>query len=222
MDLRLWAKNPLLGKDLRVAGGKHAFWDVAEGRKAKLCGETRRRWNGREGLFLREAFQDFGGVAFGFDDGPGIFYLAGFADKERAADDAHEGAAHELFLLPGAEFFDGFVIGIAEQREIQLPLFLKGGKRLDGIRAHAEDGHSELVELRFCVTKLGRFDGSTGSVGLGEEKEEDATALEIFQRDFFAFVRLETEIGGFGTYFEHPCTSISEVRRARKTSGLKA
>jgi hypothetical protein len=53
-------------------------------------------------------------VAFGFDEGPDVFDFSGFADEEGAADDAHEGAAHELLFLPGAELGDEFVSGIAE------------------------------------------------------------------------------------------------------------
>jgi hypothetical protein len=64
-------------------------------------------------LFLRDEVENGGGVAFGFDEGPDVFDFAGFADQERAADDAHEGAAHELFFLPGAEFLDGLVGGVA-------------------------------------------------------------------------------------------------------------
>jgi hypothetical protein len=108
-----------------------------------------------------------------------------------------------LLFLPDAKFPDGFVGGIAEQREIEFVFFLEGSKRFDGIGAHAEDGDVELVELLLCVTKLGRFDGSTGSAGFGEEKEEDALAGEVFERDFLAFVGWEAEGGGFGAYFEH-------------------
>ena len=79
-------------------------------------------------------------MAFGSDDEPDFLNFAGFADYERTADDAHEGAAHELFLLPDAEFLNSFVSGIAEQGEIESVLFLKGGKRFDRIGAHAEDG----------------------------------------------------------------------------------
>jgi hypothetical protein len=124
-------------------------------------------------------FEDGGGVAFGFDEGPDVFDFAGFADEERAADDAHEGAAHELFFLPGAEFGDEFVIGVAEQGEIQILLGLEGGLSFDGIGAEAEDGDVELVEVFFCVAKLGRFDGSTGGVGFGVEEEKDALAGEV-------------------------------------------
>ncbi len=59
-------------------------------------------------------------MAFGSDEGPEFLDFAGFADEEGAAEDAHEGAAHEVFFLPSAEFFDGFVSGIAEQGEIEI------------------------------------------------------------------------------------------------------
>jgi hypothetical protein len=146
-------------------------------------------------------FEDGGGVAFGFDEGPDVFDFAGFADEKRAADDAHEGAAHELFFLPGAEFCDGLVSGIGEQRKIEIVLGLEGGLGFDRIGAHAEDGHIVLVELVLCVAKLGRFDGSTRGVGFGVEKEEDAVAFEITQRDKRVVVGFETEAGGFDAEF---------------------
>ena len=86
-------------------------------------------------------------MAFGSNDGPEFFDFSGFADEERAADDAHEGAAHELFFLPDAEFLNGFVSGIAEQGEIESVLLLERSKRLDGIGAHAEDGRAQPVEF---------------------------------------------------------------------------
>ncbi len=76
-------------------------------------------------------------MAFGFDEGPELFDFSGFADDERTTDDAHEGAAHELFFLPGAEFADDLVIRVAEQREIEPVLFLEGSKGFHGIGAHA-------------------------------------------------------------------------------------
>jgi len=148
-------------------------------------------------------------VAFGSNEGPDLFDFAGFADEERTADDAHEGAAHELFFLPSAEFSDGFVRGIGEQRKIELVLGLERGLRFDGIGAHAEDGHTMLIELLLCVTKLGRFNGSTGGVGFGVEKEEDALAFEISQGDRCVVVGFEAEAGGFGAWFEHFVAPLS-------------
>jgi hypothetical protein len=90
------------------------------------------------------------------------------------------------------------VSGIAEQRKIEFLLDFEGGEGLFGVRAGAQDGDTGSVELRFCVTKLGRFGGSTGSVGLGKEEEEDALTFEILERDFPAIVGFEKEVGGFG------------------------
>jgi hypothetical protein len=120
-------------------------------------------------------------VALGFDEGPDVFDFAGFADEEGAADNAHEGASHEMFFLPGAEFPDGLVGGVAEQGEIQILFGLERGLGFDGVGAQAENGDAELVEVFFCVAKLGRFDGSTGSVGFGVEEEEDLLAGKVFE-----------------------------------------
>jgi len=162
--------------------------------------------------------ENFGGVAFGFDGGPDGFDFAGFADKKRAADDAHEFASHELLLLPGAIGFDGFVIGIAEQREIEFVFDFEDGLASDRIGACGKDGHFESVELLFCVAKLGRFDDSTGGVGFGEEEKQDALTLEVLERDGFVFVGLETERWGFVAGLEHEGGKIlaESWARARK------
>ena len=131
-------------------------------------------------LALGEVLEDFGGVALGFDGGPGGLDFAGLANEERAADDAHEFASHELFLLPSAVGGDGFVIGVAEQGKIEFVLGFEGRLRLDGISTHAEDGHFELIELPFCVAKLGRLDDSTRCIGFREEEKENAATFEIF------------------------------------------
>jgi len=156
-----------------------------------------------ERLGVGEVSEDFGGVAFGFDGGPDGFEFTGFADEKRTADDAHEFASHELFWLPGAVGFDGFVIGIAKQREIEPVFGLEQGLAFNGVGAHAEDGHFAVIEFLFCVAKLGRLDDSTGSVGFGEEEKQDAFALEVFEGDGFVFVGLEAERGGFGAGLEH-------------------
>ena len=84
-------------------------------------------------LDLGEVVEDFGGVAFGFDGGPDGFDFAGLADEERTADDAHEFASHELFLLPGAVGFNGFVAGVTEQREVEFEFGLEQGLGFDRI-----------------------------------------------------------------------------------------
>jgi len=147
--------------------------------------------------------ENFGGVALGFHGGPDGFDGSRFADEERATDDTHELAAHERFLLPSAKGFDRFVVRIAEQWKIQLLLRAEGCLGFYRIGAHTESGNTEFIELLFCVTKLGRFDGSTGSVCFGIEKEQYTPAAEIRERDIFAVVCLEREVGSFVADLKH-------------------
>ena len=74
---------------------------------------------------------------------------------------------------------------------------LEGGLGFDGVGAEAEDSDAKLIEIFFCVAKLGRFNGSTGSVGFGIEEEKDALAGEVFESKFSAVVGFQTEGGGF-------------------------
>jgi hypothetical protein len=127
-------------------------------------------------------------MPFGFDEGPYLLDLPVLANEEGAAHDSRVSPAHELFFLPGAELSDGFMVGIAEQGEIKVLFFLEGSERFDGIGAHPEDGHAMLIEFRLCVTKLGRFNRSTGSVRFGIKEEQDALAFEVIQGDFLAVV----------------------------------
>ena len=106
-------------------------------------------------------------------------------------------------MLPRAVGFDGLVAGIAKQREIESIFGLEQGLCFDGVGAHAQDGHLELVELFFCVAKLGRFDDSTGSVGFGEEEQQNALPFEVLERDRFVFVRWEPEGRSFVAGLEH-------------------
>jgi hypothetical protein len=164
----------------------------------------------------RDVGEDFGGVAFGFDVVPGLLDFAVGADEIRAAGDTLVGAAHEFLEAPSSVRLNHFVRGIAEQREIELLFGLEAGEELRSIGAGAEDDHSGFIELQACVAKLGRFDGSTGSVGLRKEEDEDALALKVVERDFLVFIGLQCEVGSFCAWFEHPSPQITPPVRRRR------
>jgi hypothetical protein len=130
-------------------------------------------------LLLCGSGKGLGGMALGLYAVPDFFGLSVRPDEEGTAGDAHERSAHELFHSPGAVGFDHFVFRIAQQREIELLLFLESRLCFHGIGAYPKDNHTQLIELRFGVTKLGRFDRSTGCVGFWKEKEEHALAAQI-------------------------------------------
>ena len=142
-------------------------------------------------------------MTFGFDGVPDVFDFAIGADQKTAADDSLEQTAHKFFPSPRAVGFDHLVRGVTKQREIELPLVAESLQGLQSIRAGSEYGHTQLIELLFCVAKLGRFDRSTGSIRLRKKEEQDATAFEVFQRKRLATVGGEREFGGFVADFEH-------------------
>jgi hypothetical protein len=128
---------------------------------------------------LLQVGEDFGGVAFGFDGIPDLFDFAVGADQEAAADDSLEQATHEFLAAPRAVGLNHLVRGIAEQREIQFVFVAEVLQGLHGVGAGSKNGDAELVELLFCVTKLGRFDRSTGGIRFRKKEKKDAAALEI-------------------------------------------
>jgi hypothetical protein len=139
-------------------------------------------------------------VAFYFYLVPHLLDLAIGADQEGAAHDSGEAAAHEFFGAPHAVGFQHFVTRVADQRKIQLLLGAKCRQRLFGIAAGTDDRYTQFVEILLCVTKLGRFGRSTGSVGFRKEKQDDTLAFVGFQREFAAFVRLQREFRGLVAY----------------------
>jgi hypothetical protein len=93
--------------------------------------------------------------------------------------------------------------GIAQQIEIQFVFGSKALQQFKGIGAYSYDDHSLMVELCFCVSKLGRFNRSTRCIRFGVKEKQNALAFEISERNFFSLIRRKCEIGGFFTDLEH-------------------
>ena len=140
-------------------------------------------------------------MAFGADFIPDFFDFAVGADQKCAADDVEERAAEEFLHAARAIGLDRFQIGIAEKIEIEFIFGFKAGLRFDRVAAHAEDHGVELIEVLFCVAKLGRFGGSTRSIGFWIEEEDYAFAAEVGEGDFGAGVVFEPECGSFIAFF---------------------
>ena len=115
-------------------------------------------------------------MAFCFDVVPDVFELAICADEECAANNAEKRPAEEFLHAARAVGFDRFQIWITEKVEIEFLLGFEAGLGFDGVAAHSQDDDVELVELLFCVAKLGRFNRSTRSIGLRIEEKHDALA----------------------------------------------
>jgi hypothetical protein len=158
-------------------------------------------------------------VALRFDVVPNVFELAFRADQEGAADNAKERTAQEFLHAARAVGFDSLEVRITQEIEVEFLAGFEGGLRFDGVAAHAEDDHAQLVELFFCVAKLGRFRRSAGSVGFWIEKQHDALAEVVRERNIVAGVVLQAKCGGLAAYFEHASTLVIPVEDAKNRRG---
>ena len=113
---------------------------------------------------------------------PHLLNFAVGGDQEGAAHYALKGAAHELLHAPDAVGFEHFVIGVAQQREIEFLFRPEFGEVFFQVGAGAQDQHADFVEGLLCVAKLGRFGCSTGCIGFREEKEDDTSSAKIRER----------------------------------------
>jgi hypothetical protein len=89
------------------------------------------------------------------------------------------------------------VRGVAQQRKIELLFDFEACKRFLRISACAENLNTEFVEVLLGVTKLGRFDRSTGRVRFREEEQHGAPALQVLQREFAAIVHFQVKVWRF-------------------------
>lgn len=91
--------------------------------------------------------------------------------------------------------------GVAEQSKIDFAFGFKAGEQFLRISAYAQDHRVFEIESLLCVTKLGRFDNSTGGVGFRIKKQNDALAAKVLERYGFAFTRFQSKfwslIAGF-------------------------
>jgi hypothetical protein len=143
------------------------------------------------------------GVAFGFDLFPHFLDFARRSDEDAAARNSQVRPAHEFLGAPGAVRLDHLVCGVTEQKKIQFLLGSETLQQFHRVGAGSDDDDAMLVKLLFCVTKLGRFDRSTGRVRFGKEKDHDALPLEVSQRDFSSFIRTQSKVRRFAAGLEH-------------------
>ena len=147
--------------------------------------------------------QHVGSMAFRGNCVPNGLDFSRGADQKGAADNALEGPAHEFLGSPGAEGLDRFVFRIAQQGKIQFALGLETRQSFHRIGTHPQDHGVGLLEFSQGVTKLGRFDDSTGSIGPGKKEQDHALASKILEGDKIAGIRREGKFWSLITDFQH-------------------
>jgi len=98
-------------------------------------------------------------------------------------------------IVETAVGFGNFLIEVAEQGEIQLLVVLIPGQGEERIYTDAEHLGVHLVIEGDIIAHAAQLFGAGAGEGLGEEKEKDIPAFEIFQTHFFLFGIIEAEGG---------------------------
>src|SRR5712692_4595527 len=143
------------------------------------------------------------GVAFRLHVVPDVLNFAVRANQKRAAHNSQKRFAEEFLHPPRPVSFDHFEFRIAQQRKIQLVLFLKARLRFHRVAAGPQDHYVQLFELFLRVAKLGRFHRSTRSIRLRKEKQQHPFPAKLGQRDVLAVVALHPEVRSLIANFQH-------------------
>src|SRR5436309_8232412 len=126
----------------------------------------------------------------------------GVQDICRSHDPHFLDTVHVLFL-PDAVSLEGFVRGVAGQREIELVFVTELGELFHGVGTYAEHACAKLFHFLMGVPKLGRLSGSTRRVRLGEKVKHQFLSPKILEGDIPARVRGQRKIGSGISWIQH-------------------
>ena len=125
-------------------------------------------------------------MTLGLDLGKHARDLAVGADQEGGALDADAGFAVHVLFFEHTISLRELLVGVGQQRERQVILVFELLLPFRAVGRDAQDDGAGVLDFAVCVAEPARFNRSTGSVGLGEEVEDDVPAAVIFKGDALA------------------------------------
>ncbi len=126
-------------------------------------------------------------------------------DDERGPKDPLVFAAIQLLPSPGAVCLGHGVIGIHEQRKVEIVLVPEPLMRRAAVRAHPEHDRVARFEPGHAVPKAAGFPRATGGIVLRVEKEYHPLPAKRGQLDEISRIRFELEIGSWRSFVDHGC-----------------
>jgi hypothetical protein len=135
-------------------------------------------------------------VAFCFYFVEDVLNPAVGADHEGHSGNAFEDFAVHGFVFDYTECVADFFVGVGQESVRKVVFVLELLLFFGGIGGDAEDDGTRFLDLAVCVAEPARFFGSTGSVGLGVEKQHHGLTAKIFQGNRFAILVRRIKVGG--------------------------
>ena len=165
---------------------------------------------------MGERLYDEHDALFRGDLQPSVQDPALFVDHEVAPDDAHVLLAVHRLLLPDAVPLGDGVVGVGQEREGQLPLFLELRVARLAVRTDAEHHRPHFLDSGEGVAEAARLLGATGRVVLRIEVENHLPAEKVAEADLLPAVASGREGRCFLSGFQSDLGHLSApMRRAR-------
>lgn len=130
-------------------------------------------------LLALDHCQHFFSVAFGLHFLEDVLDLAFGTDQEGRSRDPHDFLAVHVLFFDDIIGITNLLLGVSQQGVGQVIFLLKFLLLLRGVGGDAEDYGTRLLNFFVCVTKLGRLNRSTRSVGFGIKEQDDGFAAKI-------------------------------------------
>ncbi len=124
-----------------------------------------------------------------------VLDLAIWSDHERRPGNTHHLLTVHVLFFHHAEGICDLLLGVGEQSEGQILLFLEFLLRFWRIRGYAKQHDARLLNLFICVAEPASFYRSTRGVRPGIEEQHDCFAAQVFERDLGAVLVLQSEVG---------------------------
>ena len=135
-------------------------------------------------------------MVLGVHLGENLLDAAFGVDDERRAQHTHVLAAVHRLFGPHAVGFAHRVVGVGEQREIQVVLVAETAVRLLAVGAYADDPESHPCQFGLAVAQAFGFERTARGVVLGVEIEYRALSSQIGKRQRLTVLGRGLEIGG--------------------------
>ena len=147
----------------------------------------------------------------GFDLAVGALDLAVGADEIR-----HARRRRSARVIGGAVGDADLLVGVAQEREVEVVLLGELLVRLERVEADAVDLNVVLAELLGSITEPLSFDRSTRGIGHRVEPQQNALAAQVRQLHRLAVVRAAGEVGRLIAFLEHEQHLRCQSKHARR------
>src|SRR5215469_15126721 len=142
-------------------------------------------------------------------------------DDEGCAGDTHHLLAIHVLLFQNSKGDSDLLVGISQQREGQLLVFLEFLLRFGSIRRDAKQHGARLLNLFICVAEPASLYGSTWGIRPRIKKQNNGFAAQAVEGYLRTVLVLQSKVGGFIIDFHANCSTKLGIECNRTRTPVK-